>query len=120
MVPSDATDNPAGRPDAVHVYGSVPPDAFSDAEYAVFKKPGGRVDVATVNEFVIVTVKVLVAFVPVESVTVTDTGISCAVVGVPVTAPLDETLNPSPADPAHVYGPVPPVAENWPEYGWFI
>jgi hypothetical protein len=43
-----------------------------------------------------------VAFAPALSVTVTDTAYVPAVVGVPDTAPLADTLNPPPAEPDHV------------------
>jgi hypothetical protein len=62
----------------------------------------------------IVTGRLPLAFAPVLSVTVTDTVNVPAVVGVPDTAPLVETLNPPPAEPDHVYGGVPPAAANCP------
>jgi hypothetical protein len=43
-----------------------------------------------------------VALAPVLSVTVTDTVNVPAVVGVPDTAPLEETLNPAPVEPENV------------------
>ena len=53
-------------------------------------------------EAVTVTEKLPLAFTPRLSVTVTDTVNVPAVGGVPVTAPLEETLRPPPADPDHV------------------
>ena len=58
----------------------------------------------------IVIEKLPVAFIPPESLTVTETGKVPGVVGVPVTAPLEETVRPPPAVPVKVYGGVPPMA----------
>jgi hypothetical protein len=77
----------------------------------------GRLVVVTVSVGpVITTENVPLAFVPLESVTVTEMETVPAEVGVPETAPLDETLNPPPPEPDHTNPPVPPVAENCPEY----
>ena len=62
----------------------------------------------------IVTEKLPVAFVPALSVTVTDTVNVPAVVGVPDTAPLDDMLNPPPAEPDQTKGGAPPAAANCP------
>ena len=65
----------------------------------------------------IVMVKLPVPVAPLESVAVAETETVPTAVGVPVTAPLVDTVSPLPADPDHVYLPVPPVADSWPEYG---
>ena len=61
-----------------------------------------------------VTEKVPLAVTPKLSVTVADTEYVPAVVGVPDTEPLEETVRPPPAEPEYVYGGVPPVAESCP------
>lgn len=66
---------------------------------------------------VIVMEKLPAPVAPLESVAVAETVTAPVVVGVPVTAPVDETLKPSPAEPDHVKLPVPPVAVNCPVYG---
>jgi hypothetical protein len=97
----------------------VPPLAFKFAEYVEFNAAFGSVDVVIKSEaLAIVIEKVPVAMAPLESVTVTETGTSCAVDGKPVIAPEAEMLRPSPALPENVYPPAPPLAENAPEYGW--
>ena len=78
--------------------------------------PAGRLVVLTASVGpAITTEKEAVAFVPLESVTVTEMETVPTEVGVPETAPLDETVNPLPAEPDQTYPPVPPVAVNCPE-----
>ena len=90
--------------------------AARPAEYGVFNAPAGRLVVATVSSGpAMVTENVPVAFVPLESVTVTVIENVPVAVGVPLTPPLEETDRPPLPDPVHVNPPVPPVAENWPE-----
>jgi hypothetical protein len=73
------------------------------AEYAEVSAPLGKLDVVTARlDGLTVTETLPLAFAPKLSVTVTDTVNVSAVVGVPDTAPLEETLNPPPAEPDHV------------------
>ena len=73
------------------------------AEYAEVSAPLGKLAVVTARvDGLMVTEKLPLAFTPKLSVTVTVTGYVPAVVGVPDTAPLAETLNPPPAEPDHV------------------
>jgi hypothetical protein len=63
----------------------------------------GRLDVVTARlEGLMVTETLPLAFAPALSVTVAETENVPAAVGVPDTAPLEETLRPPPAEPVHV------------------
>jgi hypothetical protein len=106
----------------VHVYGSVPPSAVSDPEYAAPTAPVAGSDPViaspAADEIAIVRLDLAVLFA--ESVSVIATTYSPAVVGVPATLNVD-VFAPAAVTPpgrlsiTHVYGAIPPVAVNVPE-----
>jgi hypothetical protein len=95
----------------------MPPAAATPAEYVAFRTPAGRLAVVTESGGAAIVIENDPDFVaPLESVTVADTDAVPGAAGVPVTAPLEETLKPSLAVPDQVYEPVPPLAASCPEY----
>ena len=88
--------NPAGRPVAAQVYGVLPPVAASVRLYATPTTPSGREAVVMASCGVVVNERLAVAVRcvgEVESVTVTDTVLVPAVVGVPVIAPVEALID---------------------------
>ena len=96
-----------------HVYGGVPPVAFSSCEYATPTVPGGREEVVRFNAGALIVIdNAAVAEPDALSVTLTVKLDEPAVVGVPEIVP-PERVNPAGSVPLatdHVYGGDPPVA----------
>lgn len=104
----------------LHVYGVVPPVAFSEAEYAALICPSGRLLVVidngaaamtTCNDSVMLWEAASVTFAVKPNVP--------AAVGVPDNTPAPDSVSPPGSVPAltdHVYEPVPPVAASVAEY----
>jgi hypothetical protein len=94
-VPAALRVTPAGNPEALHVYGGVPPVAPKANEKAV-PSVGGEIPVVVIftGACAIVRPRLAVAETPFESFTVTVTVNAPAEVGVPLKVPLDDTLMP--------------------------
>jgi hypothetical protein len=123
MVPLAERAKPAGKvpTETVHVYGVVPPLAFSPCEYAVPAVAGGNEDVVT-SKVAGATVidKAEVSVLDPLSVTFTVKFDVPNAVGVPDMVPPAERVSPAgkvPTDTVQVNGGVPPTAFKLCEYG---
>lgn len=103
MAPLEDTVRPPGNPEAENEYGGVPPLAVKLAEYAAVRAPFGKLLVVKARlDGLMVIEKFPLVCIPVLSVTVTEMAAVPAAVGVPVTAPLEEMVNPPAAVPENV------------------
>src|ERR1035437_7596528 len=122
MAPQEESiNNPAGSPVAVHTNGVAPPVAATGPLYATPTKPFGSEAVVITRAASIVTENGLVTLKCVglvASVTVTLIVAGPATVGVPVMAPLEESINNPAGSPVavHTNGVAPPVAATGPLY----
>jgi hypothetical protein len=120
MIPAERLSPAGSDPVATdHVYGGVPPVAFSACEYTTPTMPAGNEDVVMLNAGALITIDIAAVAEPEAlSVTLTVKPTDPAELGVPdIVAP--ERLNPAGSDPFatdQVYGGIPPLALSVCEY----